>query len=758
MRCRGARALSAALVLAAGAGGAGGAEEAGREIPVYEKDELFEARLEALEAQRVVEEASPAAGRAGGILVGRERRLEMDVTWRVTRAARQEAALEGRVAAGVYRLERKTLGALPLEVEILLDDLILEATVSAAGAALEPHARSWKAVVARWQRAVASRRLPARELAELAQEAHAAIREAAALPFSPGIFAARRGAPFRLERLLRSPDGKPAGTLTLVPENDALTAGPDARSFEVPLGARLTTSRSLTQGLVRTLRRPGGPAEGRPPREVDLGETGSVIWTPRAGREPPSWLEIEALTSYEDGEELAGLAVTLPPHRQEHEVRLRHALAGATPPLRRPAAHRPPPPLPFAALLRERHAPLFEKLASLERDPGRIRAVVEEYASMEGARRPDGTARALFHHVLAERLAALAFRADHPAAREDVETILRGESRLAVFLLGLRAVAHPYALLTDEERVARFVEAARRKEPELALWGARYLAEVPWNGALEAIDALRKERAAGDAPEGLRRGLEADRYRLAGARAAPGGAPPGGAAPGGAPLQGAPPQGAPFPYAFLHVVRKAPGKEAWLAEHLEMSGARRIAFLVDTSRAMETALGAAPGLAEGQDIGALAYLRGLTRSAWARPEVDATLATLSPEAVFGIVTFHTSGAAAWKKELEPATKENVRSASVFLSRVELAAGEPAPGGDLAAALPALFRWEDPDTVVVIGADGGDPRVEMELALWNYLRGARLIAFGFAPPDAESPALLQRLARRHFGWYKQVAVR
>jgi hypothetical protein len=363
---------------------------------------------------------------------------------------------------------------------------------------------------------------------------------------------------------------------------------------------------------------------------------------------------------------------------------------------------------------------LSRTILGLWQDPGRALQAAAEYARIEEEGRLSLDARTALHHALVEELSLLAFRQERKEVLAAVYDWVLKETRLPLFVVGLRILANPYASLPDSERVRLFSQVARRPEPELAAWGGKFLALVPWEGASEALVKLLEEAAAepGRSPD-LCRSLELDLFRLLGPRA------------DGkwrevlAELEKKRLQHR--PYAFTHVPRKDPPGtiRSTLLRRMTDASSLRVVFVLDTSTSMTELI------------------------RWGRNEIRLALAEFPPQVSFAIIHFHKK-AVRWRGALVKAEPATIAAANEYLADLD-----NVKGSNLHAAAWSLGGYQAVDVVIII-SDGAVPEAATrEFLEWNCLRGARLITYGFSPANPGQPGILEALGRVHFGWYEQV---
>jgi hypothetical protein len=453
----------------------------------------------------------------------------------------------------------------------------------------------------------------------------------------------------------------------------------------------------------------------------------------------PDALLLEGLGDYIDKEELKGLPASDGTHRQHHEVTVYLGPAGSSAPdvarLTGLSLRVEPPDLSRALRSKEERRELAEIARRAARGPDELRQAIAEYASIEAKRSRGEGFRAALHFALAGRPAATSRGPEEGAIQREIGRLVREERALPPFILALRAAADPRARLSDEERVRLGVLALSRPEPELARWGGMMLAQGLWPGAAEAVlEALAREEAKGAQGSGLlRRSLRLDAYRLLGAEAQ-------GLSP--AEIQRLWPatkeERRDRPFTYPQSLADHP-RASYFAE----AALGNTVFLLEVSSSMLRA-----------PRGGKAASDAATRLTWARGHLVRAIRGLSPETRFGMVAFDAAERL-WSPDLRLARPEEKALAVEFLAQLRAGAGS-----SLLKGLEAAFRYRDVETVVLL-ADGHSQDaapVEMALEAWNYLRGVRLVTYGFAaaaPRQGAPLELLERLAYAHFGWHRML---
>ena len=473
-------------------------------------------------------------------------------------------------------------------------------------------------------------------------------------------------------------------------------------------------------------------------------ETAGSLGRRRSSHGRPGALEYAAVSVLPTGL-LDGLERTLPPFEHLHEVRFSYGdVSVAERAADGIAADRYARLLPFRAALGAKSQRVHEELESLSRRPAILGDVIDLYRGVEEAPQRDAELAALFHFVLAEELARLAFQEGQEAVRQLLDESLSTETSEAVFALCVRAAAHPYALLNDVERLTRLSRAARRNEWKLARWGVRALAAFPWQGALATLEGLRAGLSA-DHP--LNREINRAVFRLSGPTARQRG------------TQREARSTVPYLAEEIvqHPIRES--RRSTLGPALSALGFHRIAFGLDSSSAMSAPLPQAVALVAGSAIGDSVEAERLSRFAWSTGELAGTFESLTGKAEVGLAGFHTQ-AIVWGRGFAELTAERASAASRFVKALQ-----PGPTSSLGAGFPPSLLSADPDCFVMIVSDGAnvDTDLELRLALWNYLRGTAIVIVSFGARDTvhapdETLGAAERISRREWGWHLRVSRR
>ena len=708
--------------------------------PGYAEGQKFLTEWTYSNAQRVRGERDDA------LLIGDEIAIEASLEWHVRQVKGATIVVSGEFLKGAFRWGRTALGRPTEELELPLQGVFVAVRIGRSKVSAEVESASWRRFAETIVARLKGGRIATREQKEILDRLQLELQGALVVPYGVSLQGDQRHIGFRLQHGLRSPDGTPAGRIYLDADNRAVEGSPDAKTLTVPLYGALRTNPKLLAGRLTTVRQPfRSRARLRPPETIDLGRAGYLLWQPDTDRTPQRWFELVTQVRYRDPDELGSVAEFLAPHYQEQAIEMGFWLRGRPAPLARRPGDERPPALDFRGVLGREFPALAAKLTALARRPGRVQTTIDKYVEMEERGEGAATSRALYHFALAEELAILAYRVGHAEVRRAVEALLERAKSPPALLLALRAVEHPYAILTDRERVERFLRVAGRDDETLALWGLRFLGAVPWEGVVEDLLRLRYE-AAGKLSAARSAALEVELFRLLGPQNAP---------EGGMPVDWRDAKVPERAYDFAQIVRRMPQRDPGelLRSSVAQLGAQRLALVVTCDPELEKPLVPAPAAEGAAQVGVSVQMRQTSRLVWFREAAGEILADLSKpgQSEFGLAvvprrTTRKSG------KLVAATEENVAAAVAVLRGLKSDAR-----ARLSDALRAAVQW-DLDAMLVLGGERLTPDVEVPLALWNYLRGVRVITVGFDSSAVATEPYLARLSRRHHGWHIDVRVR
>jgi hypothetical protein len=320
-------------------------------------------------------------------------------------------------------------------------------------------------------------------------------------------------------------------------------------------------------------------------------------------------------------------------------------------------------------------------------------------------------------------------------------------------ILALRVIAEGKHSLSATERVARLVEIARHDDGRLSRWGTRLLGEL---GAPEAVDALieilRAEESRGSAGSLLAYRAATELYRELGAIASSGTA-------------------AGIEKAWREGGRSIPKRPDYGLDFAGAGGAARTVsffgdrisprsiFCIDTSSSMLQ-------LARIRKLGGRTVAPG--DSGASEPKIDVVKRELERAVGSLLVGFefnilgYSRSWFAWKGaqtdlRLEAATAESLPDAARWARSLRTGSGT-----NIHDTLVAALGVPNVDTIYLLS--DGEPsvggtvkQIEERVRIENYLRGARIVAYGIVPEagTAFDEAFLRRLGSEHGGWYRRL---
>jgi len=388
-------------------------------------------------------------------------------------------------------------------------------------------------------------------------------------------------------------------------------------------------------------------------------------------------------------------------------------------------------------------------LKALEEGPRALAPVLGRYNRIESAKEFDVFGRHRIHQGLIRALKAM----KDPALAGEAARVLNGSGREALpsQVLVLKALLDPDFPAPRKDRIEWLLGAARSKDERLALWGTRLLGDSRWAAAVDAlIDLLRMEEEAKRHDSFLWHLASSEVYRLLGAEAARGDAKRIQDAWDG--MKRRPPANPDH--------RPGGGKGITSAFFGDRISPRSV-FVIDTSSSMTQATSLRrPGArtsargSEEKDVGPRERKIEIVRA-----ELIRALNGLQPRFRFNILAYNAT-VLPWRGKgghLYDATSTAVRSAVEFAERLSTESGTNIHDA-LAAALEAAYV----ETVYLLSdgvpSRGGDaPEIERRAEALNYLKGVRVITYGFAAEGqgAYDEEFMTRLAQNHRGWYRRL---
>lgn len=401
--------------------------------------------------------------------------------------------------------------------------------------------------------------------------------------------------------------------------------------------------------------------------------------------------------------------------------------------------------LPFGRLPAADRADEFvERLVSKMGNSSSIISALGQYSRMERGSQFDVFTRYEIHQDLLKALKGMT----DVALAEATAKLLKKSSRsnIPAQVLVMKALIGPSFPAPKSERTANLVRMAKGKEQRLSIWGLRLLGDSRWPEAVDAlIEILREEEDAGRVPEGLLWNFTSmELFRLLGAKAAQGGS--------GAIKKNWEKMGRKLPEKPSYEIEE--GGEGGGGGTLVFFGDRispRSVFLIDISTSMRgkaTLRRPRPG-DDGGSQPKVDIVKG---------ELEQAVGGLRPFCKFNILSYNAT-IHPWLGErmmqLITASTRAVQSAIGFTRKLEVA-----PGTNIHDSLAAGLKIPEVETIYLLsdGAPsrgGGPEEIRKRVQALNYLKGIRVVTYGFAGKKGADVALMQWLAKNNWGWYRKL---
>lgn len=672
----------------------------------------FSGRIELKESQEFIEHWSRQPR------FSRRFALTAEITWTVRQVKKDSVVLEGRVTEGHYLHALAAFIELEEVYGLILNSLVFHLRLAAGQSRLQVDKASLQRVLRRFDQGQADRRLPE----GLKKQIVAGFLDRFELVQRAGCW------------LLLNDLKKDIRQVELVRRR--LASRGERPSGILLFKACPWTSRSFGEGKGREIlvRRAHSPLNGGPGRSSGYG---TLSWL--AGESgPPYRCHFKVSGDYSDQAELKDVVDFPREYRQRHSLEFfmggsGEAAPGGTQFTGLPARLQlPEVSLDLLTASEKKELERFSRKASQDQES--FLKVLGEYARLENGSSAGKPFCAALHFALAERLANSLPVQRGPLSDYTERVIARGRN-LAEYILVLRAVGSPLARYPVARRLEFFRVALARRSRRFVRWGGMLLGQGSWPGAAELLLGVLEEQ---DDPR-LKRSLQLDLQRIV-----------------GGPIAGlkaakvreliekrkAEPGRRPFSPA------RPAGKKAGFLFNEAGTGA---VYLVDASRPYERSSvsrkrGVPPPLIERTKRIYLA-LR------------DAFKET-PPELRFAMAKFHAG--ALLRKGWAQADPRPWRKDALDFVAAELSAGKDLRNVSRARYAvglnSVLTGFPDAEVIVLVtDFDRGDHwGAESSLLAWNYLRGVRVVTYGWkADPVLDPSALsfLERLAWNHHGWFR-----
>ncbi|MBI4605034.1 MAG: hypothetical protein HY721_23985, partial [Planctomycetes bacterium] len=141
-------------------------------------------------------------------------------------------------------------------------------------------------------------------------------------------------------------------------------------------------------------------------------------------------------------------------------------------------------------------------------------------------------------------------------------------------------------------------------------------------------------------------------------------------------------------------------------------------------------------------------------------ELERTVLALRPSCKFNVLSYNAA-VLPWRGKgelkLHPANEGSLKDAAEFARRLATATGT-----NIHDALAEALEVPGVETVYLLSdgvpsVGGTKEEIERRVAALNYLRGVRIITYGFAAEEsgAYDEDFMRRLAQRNWGWYRRL---
>jgi hypothetical protein len=370
-----------------------------------------------------------------------------------------------------------------------------------------------------------------------------------------------------------------------------------------------------------------------------------------------------------------------------------------------------------------------------------ISSALSQYSRIERSERYDVFKRYKIHRGL---LRALRKESNDALATAAARILRRpSTSNFPAQVLLMKALIGSSFPAPRRERIAYLADMAKDDDYRLSIWGLRLLGDSRWPESVDAlIEIMRREEEAGRVPEGLLWNFTAmELFRLLGAKAAQGGS--------GAIKKN-----------WEEMGRKLPDDPSYeMGAGGEGGGVTmvffgdrispRSVFAIDTSTSMRrnaTLRRPAPGDSGGSQP-KVEIVKG---------ELERAVSGLQPFCKFNILSYNSTYYP-WTGGLQliTATSSRVKSAVSHARGLEVS-----PGTNIHDTLAAGLTVPDVETIYLLsdGAPsrgGGPPEIRRRVEAMNYLKGIRVVTYGFAGKGGADEGLMKWLAKNNWGWYRRL---
>lgn len=410
---------------------------------------------------------------------------------------------------------------------------------------------------------------------------------------------------------------------------------------------------------------------------------------------------------------------------------------------------------------------LIEKLVrKIETRPSSISSVISAYNDVERKSRLSLDSRYRLHKRLLDVLRDV----DDPALARAAASVLRAPSKTksAGQVLMMKAVVGEKFPAPREKRIEWLVRAVKGKHFPLVIWGLRLLGEAGWPEAVDALITVVDEEEAKLSTRSLLWQLASgELYRVLGGRTAY-------ATTAGEIRAEWERRGRKVPekpeYSLDALGDRPRATAAFFGDQISP----RSVFLIDVSGSMKQIVTLRPPRSSRTEVAGEAdrgeRFFGITspKIEIVKQELERAVGALQPVCEFNILRY-SDRARPWrtvkgKLELVEASPKSVASATEFARGLRSESGT-----NIYEALDEALGVPDVDTIYLLSdgapsVGGGVEAIERNVARKNYLKGARIVTYGFAPErrglfvddrfSFDEP-FMKRVAANNWGWYRRL---
>ncbi len=356
-----------------------------------------------------------------------------------------------------------------------------------------------------------------------------------------------------------------------------------------------------------------------------------------------------------------------------------------------------------------------------------IGKALRAYNGVERAREISDSGRHAIHRALVRELR----RSDSATVAKVARSLLRrsASTSFPAQVVVLKAVARSTGEVAEKALVDLFVGAAKHKDRRLATWAVRLFADTRSVAAIDVlIDLLAAEERSGRYFGDLASVIQGELYRVLGSIATG--------------------DAYSIKKSWEKAGKKIPKKPDYTVDGAAGGGGRtvffgdrlstRAVFCIDISSSMKGEVKTGKGAAAPKvDI--------------VKGELEKAVGGLTPENRFNIIAYDGK-CSPWRDpgKLLRGSRSVVTAGKAYARSLQTGSGT-----NIHDAMVAGLAVSGVETIYLLsdGAPsvGGNPdQVRQRVGALNYLRGVRVVTYGFAGSDEK---LMRDLAHSHWGWYR-----